>query len=225
MRPGNRLSQLLARALILALPSISQAGEVTLEVVDSEGAPLAHAVVALMPQYQYQPDFSQPRRATMDQHKLRFSPPVLAVRTNTQVRFLNSDPLFHHVYSFSPGKRFELGLKEGEASPPVLFDQPGRVVLGCNIHDGMLGYIYVLDTEWFGVSGSSGEVILTQIPPGDYELVVRHPRLEQPVSESLSLSREGSIKRRLRLPKLAPDPRRPGEEPNADPDLEPLLTR
>lgn len=222
MSPGNPWLQRVCCALILVFSSMSWAAELTLDIVDADHKPLADAVVALVPPYK--PDFSEPVYSTMDQRQVRFSPHVLAVRTNTRVEFLNCDPIFHHVYSFSPIKRFELGLRAGERSEPVLFDQPGEVVLGCNIHDGMLAYIYVLDTEWFGVTGSNGRVRLTQLPPGDYELVVRHPRLKQSVSERLNLSSNGKVKRLFMLPELAPDPRNP-REPAADSDLEPLLIR
>ena len=186
------------------LSTWGQSAELTMDILDDHSEPLANAVVALVPEQK--PDFSEPLGATMDQRGVKFSPKVLAVRTNTQVEFLNNDPIFHHVYSFSPAKRFELGLKKGERSEPVLFDQPGEVVLGCKIHDGMLAYIYVLDTEWFGVTGRNGRVKLTEIPTGEYELVVRHPRLEEPVGEVLDLSSDAKVRRRFMLPELEPDP-------------------
>jgi len=180
------------------------AAQVTLDVLDANHKPLADVVVALEPSYK--PEFARPLESTMDQREVRFSPRVLAVRTNTWVYFLNNDPIFHHVYSFSPAKRFELGVKQGKSSEPVLFDRPGKVVLGCNIHDQMLAYIYVLDTEWFGVTGANGRVRLTQLPAGDYELVIRHPRLEQPAREPLSLTANDKVNRRFMLPELMPDP-------------------
>lgn len=55
-------------------------------------------------------------------------------------------------------KKFELPLFQGTTAAPVRFDQAGLVTVGCNIHDWMLGYIVVLDTPYFGKSGSDGRV-------------------------------------------------------------------
>ena len=71
-------------------------------------------------------------------------PPVLVVMTGTAVDFPNSDQVRHQVYSFSPAKSFEIKLYSGDAPRSIQFDKPGTVILGCNIHDWMLGYILVL---------------------------------------------------------------------------------
>jgi hypothetical protein len=100
---------------------------------------------------------------------------VLAVRSGTRVAFPNSDNIRHHVYSFSPAKHFELRLYQGTPSEPVLFDKPGAVVLGCNIHDWMVGYVYVTDDPWFAVSDAQGRVQLDSVPVGSYAVSLWHP--------------------------------------------------
>ncbi len=92
----------------------------------------------------------------MDQVDRQFSPYVLAVHTGTRVLFVNNDSVAHQVYSFSPAKRFELALYHGKPREPVVFDQPGIVTVGCNIHDNMVGYLYVTDAPWFGTTGNDG---------------------------------------------------------------------
>ena len=51
---------------------------------------------------------------------------------------------------------------KGTPMTAVVFDKPGAVALGCNIHDWMIGYIYVLETPYFGKTGDHGEARLTQ---------------------------------------------------------------
>jgi hypothetical protein len=102
---------------------------------------------------------------------------VLAVQVGTAVAFPNSDDIRHHVYSFSPAKTFELKLYKGIPSNPLIFEHPGTVVLGCNIHDQMVGYIYVLPTPYFAKTGPSGRVELTGLPGGRYDVQIWHPRL------------------------------------------------
>ena len=122
--------------------------------------------------------------------------PVLAVRTGSLVRFPNNDQIRHQVYSFSPAKKFELPLFQGSTAAPVRFDQAGLVTVGCNIHDWMLGYIVVLDTPYFGKSGSDGRVQI-DAPAGSYTLRVWHPRIKgAALSEPLVLSRD-ALQRRV----------------------------
>jgi hypothetical protein len=96
------------------------------------------------------------------------------------VKFPNSDSVSHHVYSFSPTKPFELGLYKGNVYPPVVFDKPGIVVVGCNIHDSMLGYIRVVDTPYFAVTNEQGVALIDGVPSGDYAVEVWTPRVRQP---------------------------------------------
>jgi plastocyanin len=144
------------------------------ELVDTHGQPLANAVLTLRGPLGAE---AEPSNALMDQQAKQFVPNVLAVRTGTLVPFPNSDNIRHHVYSFSPAKRFELRLYQGTPSEPVLFDKPGVVVLGCNIHDWMVGYVYVTEDPWFAVSDEAGKISLDQLPAGHYAVSLWHPQI------------------------------------------------
>ena len=50
------------------------------------------------------------RRPVLDQRSLEFSPHVLAVHVGAVVDFPNHDRVFHNVFSFKDGKRFDLGM-------------------------------------------------------------------------------------------------------------------
>ncbi|UXY51468.1 methylamine utilization protein [Pseudomonas tohonis] len=143
------------------------------EVVDGHGQPLGNAVLSLKG-----PAGSAAIADTgvMDQRDKQFAPYVLAVHTGTAVSFPNSDNIRHHVYSFSPAKRFELRLYQGTPAAPVVFDKPGVVVLGCNIHDWMLGYVYITDDPFFAVSDDTGRLAL-DLPPGRYTASLWHPQV------------------------------------------------
>jgi plastocyanin len=116
------------------------------------------------------------RTASMDQQHNEFVPHVLVISAGTQVEFPNHDVVSHHVYSFSQAKTFELALYKGNTHPPLAFDEPGIVVLGCNIHDSMLGYIVVVPTEHYALSDERGTVRLEGVPTGDYMVDVWTPR-------------------------------------------------
>ncbi len=150
----------------------AQAAEVAVQVVDSQGAPLADAVVMLSGQGLV----PERQPAAIDQQNRRFVPHVLAVATGTAVSFPNTDDIRHQVYSFSSPKRFELPLYHGIPSTPVVFDQPGVVVVGCNIHDWMVGYVYVTAAGRSAVTDSQGRARL-EAPDGHYQLALWHPDL------------------------------------------------
>lgn len=164
--------------LLGLLAPVAHSAQLDYRVQRTDGRPLANAVVAAVPAQT--PSLAPPPRAEMDQRNFHFVPEVLAIRTNTLVYFPNSDDVRHHVYSFSPAKKFELRLYHGKTAEPVLFDQPGKVVLGCNIHDSMVATIYVLDTPYYALSDEDGLAQLKDLPAGDYRIEIYHPQREQP---------------------------------------------
>lgn len=176
MASGVRPSLSLAGIALLAALLGASAAAAPLRVdVRSGGQPVESAVVTLTPIGRAAAAIT-PVEATMDQVASEFAPRVLAVPKGSRVRFPNSDRIRHQVYSFSPAKRFELPLYTGTPPSPVVFDSAGVVTVGCNIHDWMKGYIVVVDTPHYAVSGADGRVAL-DAPPGDYLLTAWHERL------------------------------------------------
>jgi plastocyanin len=160
----------LAFAGLAALPA--SAASVDALVSDASGAPLDNAVVWAMPKGAVP---ARPKReGAIEQIGKQFVPLVTVVQAGTQVRFPNRDEIRHHVYSFSPAKAFEIKLYAGTPAEPVLFDKPGEVVLGCNIHDHMIAYLYVVDTPFFAKAGKDGRARLEGLPAGEYELHAWH---------------------------------------------------
>lgn len=170
------------RRAVLALPALclgsaAWAASVQVDVQDAAGQPLGGAVVFL--------ESAEARRLVkplaeqeMSQENKQFVPEVRVLTVGTELRFPNRDTVRHHVYSFSPAKKFELKLYTGTPATPVRFDQPGVVVLGCNIHDQMVGWILVLDTPYFAQTpATAGKASMGEVPPGRYRLRAWHPRL------------------------------------------------
>ena len=163
----------LALAMGLALSCSSAIAALRVEV-RSGGQPVESAVVTLTPLGRAAA--VTPINAVMDQVGSEFKPRVLVVTKGSRVRFPNSDVIRHQVYSFSAAKRFELPLYTGTPPEPVVFDSAGVVTLGCNIHDWMKGYVVVVDTPHYALSGSDGGVQL-DAPVGEYLLTAWHERL------------------------------------------------
>ena len=179
------------------------AGTVSASVSDANGAPVADAViyaVALGPT-----PAAAPRPAIMDQVNKEYLPLVVPVQVGAAVTFPNKDNIRHQVYSFSPAKVFEMKLYAGTPAKPVVFDKPGAVVLGCNIHDWMVGYVYVVDTPYFAKTGKAGSARLNALPAGDYKVRVWHPYMgAEPALLTLKVAEGTTAQASFRLELSAP---------------------
>jgi len=193
--------------LALSLGGPTYAGTLRVTVVDDHGQPVEHVAVYALPSKPL-PAASGPN-AIMDQAHSAFVPHILIVQTGTSVLFPNNDVVSHHVYSFSEPKTFELPLYKGNAHPPIVFDRPGVIVLGCNIHDSMLGYILVVDTPHFAATDAKGSLSLDGLPAGDYSVRVWTPRLRdnaQPQPRTIQVTADGTQNVSIKLEgKLQPD--------------------
>jgi plastocyanin len=157
----------------IALAAGAAARTVSGQVLGQDGKPIANAVVFVQEPASLTPAAAaQP--AIMDQFNKTFVPEMLPITVGTQVRFPNRDQIRHHVYSFSRPKRFELPLYKGEDAPPVLFDKPGVVKIGCNIHDWMSAIILVLPNDRFAVTREDGSFSLPALDAGSYTITAWH---------------------------------------------------
>jgi len=173
---------------LLAGPLSVGAADVSVMVVDRDGRGVGEVVVTATPAAANIGPSPTLKSAVMDQRNLAFVPRVLVVGVGTSVEFPNNDSVSHQVYSFSAAKRFQLPLYKGESHPPVTFDRPGLVVLGCNIHDVMVGYIYVTDAAYFGKTEAGGGLTLKDLSGGDYRITIWSPFIaEAPASLNRAL--------------------------------------
>ena len=164
--------------LVLMLSATSSFGsDIDVFVVDRNGRPVADVAVHATRVDGKNQLQAQKARAVMDQAGKQFVPHLLVVQTGTPVGFPNSDTVAHHVYSFSHPNNFILPMYRGEQHPPVTFEHSGVVILGCNIHDNMLGYILVVDSETCTKTDLHGKASLSLDRPEDYEIKIWSPRI------------------------------------------------
>lgn len=175
---ASNIPQLIRSGLIATAclaSAASWAGNVNVTVLDAKGTPLADAVVSI--EVKGARTTAAPgTSANLGQKSRAFVPTVLAVQTGTAVHFPNFDTVRHHVYSFSTIKTFEIKLYAGTPAAPIVFDKAGTAVLGCNIHDRMLGFVHVVNTPYFAKTNAAGEATL-DVPTGEHTLQVWHPVL------------------------------------------------
>ena len=208
----------LSGLLLLACAGTACAAELAVQVVDRQGRPVQDAVVVLQRRDGGGTPAPAPATRNVDQRQLTFLPYVELFRVGDAVIFHNSDSTRHHVYSFSPAKSFEFVLAPGASAAPLRLDTPGVVAVGCNIHDGMISYLFVTDAPWALRSGRDGKVLFAGLPAGAFAVRVWHPRLPparpQPGQEGVALA--AGDRRALAFPlTLMPDLRRPGDREHA----------
>jgi len=171
------LPRFICLALVFTCCGVSaRAGEIAVTVLDRDGDPVPDVAVYIEGTAA---DSAAPAssHAVMDQVDKRFVPHLLVVQKGTFVDFPNSDSIGHHVYSFSDPNAFMLPLYKGDAHPPVAFQHAGVVTLGCNIHDGMLGYILIVDGPVFGKTDATGRVVLTTDGAAGQRVAIWSPRI------------------------------------------------
>ncbi|PXA82391.1 methylamine utilization protein [Caulobacter sp. D4A] len=162
----------------------AMAADLTLSVRGSDGKPVADAVVTVYPGGQPTKGpikFDWPYRVA--QQNIQFNPFVLIVPAGAEVSFPNLDKVRHHVYSFSAGNRFELKLYGREENRVVRMPAVGVAAIGCNIHDQMVGFIKVVDTQYAAKTDASGKAVIRGAPDGPVVVKVWHPYLRAPRNE------------------------------------------
>lgn len=192
-------------AAVIQAPS-AWAATIALTVQLPDGKPLAGAVLTVHPAGIERA--APPVNVVMDQINRAFVPDLVVIPMGSTVEFPNSDSVSHQIYSFSPARKFQLPLYRGKPYPPVRFDQPGVVTLGCNIHDAMLAYVVVTDAPYFGRTDAGGAWSI-DVPRGTYRVTVWHPRLreESELERQVMIGEGDRIALTLRLTKpLQPPP-------------------
>ncbi|QSX77912.1 cupredoxin domain-containing protein [Agrilutibacter solisilvae] len=175
--------QIVIFGILASLCAGATAAELEVSVTDRRGEPVGDAVVTIVLHNaaangsRNPPTRSAPSLHVVDQKALAFTPYVEVFRPGDQVAYRNSDRTRHHVYSFSPIKPFEFVLAPGVTSAPMRLERSGVIAVGCNIHDGMINYLYISDAPWAARTDERGVVVFRDLPAGAFDVRVWQPRL------------------------------------------------
>jgi plastocyanin len=158
---------------LLVLWGSGYAASLQVSVTTAGGAPVEDAALVITPLSGNTPKRNPTQ--SIAQKDREFVPYLTIVQTGTAIQFPNQDPFKHHVYSFSPAKSFEIKLYAGKPSLPVIFDKPGEVAIGCNVHDWMEAYVLVVDSPYYAKTTAQGLAAIADVPAGRYRLRLWHP--------------------------------------------------
>ncbi|HEX6832563.1 MAG TPA: methylamine utilization protein, partial [Rudaea sp.] len=168
--------RLLGASIVLLIVPHARAGELHVHVADARGAAVADAVVTAEARGNVDMSTSHaPATKVIDQKNETFLPYIEIFHPGDKVVFHNSDRTRHHVYTFAPARQFEFVLAPGQSSDPIELDHPGSIAVGCNIHDGMITYLYVSAAPWIARTDKDGNATL-DLPRGDFGVRAWHPQ-------------------------------------------------
>jgi plastocyanin len=189
--PMTSVGRAATLAAWLFAAAAAQAGSV--EGIATVGERPAAGAVVYLEASRPAPPPAAPARVVMDQKNLAFLPRVLPVARGTVVEFTNSDDVQHNVFSPSAiAGKFNLGTYGPGAARTVTLDQPGDVLVLCNIHMEMEAHILVLDGPYFATTGDDGRYRIADVPAGAYTVKLWQGRW-QPVAHAIDLPDGGAL--------------------------------
>lgn len=119
---------------------------------------------------------AKPKAVEIDQKSMKFFPYLTAIPAGGKVVFRNSDPFPHNVFS-SDGDKFNLGMMPAKSARVHVFKKTGAYTLLCQIHPGMIAYVYVVPSKYYAVADSNGKYTIKNVPNGSYKLSAWAPKL------------------------------------------------
>lgn len=130
----------------------------------------------------------EPEYPLMVQIIMRFKPHILPVLKGSIIDVPNMDTVRHNAFSPEPipGKKekITLGTYDVGVTKTFKIDNPGELVLLCNIHKEMSGYVVVLENPYFALTDENGGFTIENVPPGKYRLNTWH-KLFKPVTAEI----------------------------------------
>jgi len=125
-----------------------------------------------------------------------FEPHVQVARRG-KVDILNSDPVLHNTHGYyGKATAFNVALPFKDAKVTKILKRFGPVRTDCDAHGWMLGWVVVVPNPYFMQTGGDGTFSITDVPPGDYTLVVWQEQIgetETPVTIKAGATTEMSI--------------------------------
>ena len=149
-------------------------------VVDPATKGIANVVVYLAKKpAKVHPDHatSKEKEVVFDQKNCRFSPHVMIVRTDQQVRVKSGDAIAHNTHT-KPVKNNSENLvispndRGGVALKPMSIVEKAPIQVTCDLHPWMAAYWVILDHPYAAITDEKGNFEISNLPVGTHEFMV-----------------------------------------------------
>jgi plastocyanin len=118
------------------------------------------------------------RKEKLDQQQCSFVPHVLAAPLGSTVDVVNSDKALHNVRAEDGEVRLmNYAMPIPGHVVPTRLKKEGIFKVSCDVHPWMRGWLLVLPTTAYAVTGEDGTYKIGDIPPGKHSIRFWHERL------------------------------------------------
>lgn len=116
-------------------------------------------------------------KAILDQKKCMFVPGIVLMKPG-ELEVHNSDPVTHNIHIYARYNRASNHMMAPGSSPIELpLRRPETIMVRCDIHPWMQGYIVIAKNPYYALSQSGGKFTLTDVPAGTYQMKVWQPKI------------------------------------------------
>lgn len=107
-----------------------------------------------------------------------FNRRVILIRPNQSLKIFSEDPInFALFFAAHENPPFSLSLPPNLQMRSVSFKKPEIIPLRGGIHESLSSYLFITDEPRIGLSNATGEVKISGIQAGTYDLHLWHPQL------------------------------------------------
>ncbi|MFZ5874891.1 MAG: carboxypeptidase-like regulatory domain-containing protein [Nitrospirota bacterium] len=114
----------------------------------------------------------------------RIAPLIMPVRNGKKVSLVNKDEIAHDIQAYSMRDDFAIQMfnkplvPEGSALKDIRM-RKGHYMFRtqCGVHDYMQSWGIAVGNPYFAVTGPDGTFAISDLPPGEYDVIAWHPHL------------------------------------------------
>ena len=147
------------------------------------------------------------KNPVMDQVNCRYYPHVLVVTEGTTVDVTSSDPVAHNVHSHAQkNEAVNWQIPVAGKVLPLKLEKREAIKFTCDIHNWMTGYIFVVDNDYYTVTGykdskenwissdsyeastDNGAYAISDVPAGKYRIQAWHEELGTTKAKTIEVS-------------------------------------
>lgn len=121
--------------------------------------------------------------------KCMFLPHVSVAVKGQKLGIVSRDSILHNTHLYHGKKQrtlYNIAIPLMDKVIKKKLKKVGNVVVKCDAHEWMLGYVYVAKHPYATVSAKDGSFTLEDVPPGDYKIKIWHEKFGE-VSQTVSV--------------------------------------
>ena len=115
----------------------------------------------------------------------RVGPFVVPIRNQHRIALVNKDPITHDIQAYTLKDDYTFAMFNKPLTPETIATKPVHLREGhyllrtqCGVHDYMQSWGMAVGNPYFSVSGADGRFTISDLPPGEYDVIAWHPHMQ-----------------------------------------------